>query len=256
MVSVYAASVTLSARAQLDSAAAASIITSSLAASLRAPRIPHSSGTLAWGEGTTSYKHKVSVTLVSNQGEEIECQCVVLPNIVPTLSQANYKQIRQMGFLHGLPLADPLYQPGCRIDMLLEMGISTKLTRDGRVTSPDGYLEAQRTIFGWTVAGTQRVNEQFHPPLGSSTIHLITTVSVSARRKQNQVEKVALALSLDELRAVRHFDQTVSRDQDGVYVTKFPRPPHPPQLGHSRNAALKRFLGNESSLRRKGTLQA
>ena len=52
--------------------------------------------------------------------------------------------------------------------------------------------------------------------------------------------------------AVHHFQDTFSRDEDGRYRVSLPRKTPTPELGKSRDVALKRYLSNERSLKRRG----
>lgn len=62
-------------------------------------------------------------------------------------------------------------------------------------------------------------------------------------------------MSLDDEQATCHFTNTVNRDSSGRYHVSLPRRQGAPPLGTSRDIALRRFLNNEKSLTRKGTIK-
>ena len=70
-----------------------------------------------------------------------------------------------------------------------------------------------------------------------------------------KVEEVANnndSLSMEEQQALDHFHSTVSRDASGRYVVQLPRKIPTPELGCSREQAVRRFVQNERTLTRKG----
>ena len=62
------------------------------------------------------------------------------------------------------------------------------------------------------------------------------------------------SLRPEEQSAVRHFQDTHQRQQDGRYVVKLPRKDDTPILGRSREQAVKRYLSNECRLNKEGKL--
>lgn len=153
IVTVQATGLILRARAQLDSGASASVISSSLATSLKAPTVSAVRTHLGGISGLCESHRQVLVTLSGNDGQRFEVQCHVLPVIPPTGSNVHMDTIRQLHFLQDLPLADPHYQSGDRIDLLLEMGVVNELFSDHLRYHPARALTAEHTVFGWTVGG-------------------------------------------------------------------------------------------------------
>lgn len=255
IVTVAATGLVQRARAQLDSGAATSVITTNLAKTLRAPTIPSANAHLGGIHGSFSSHRQVLVSLFGNDGQRFDVQCHVLDIIPPTGSNASMDQVRQLPLLHNLELADPHYQSGERIDLLLEMGVVNELYTDNRRYHTNRSLTAEHTVFGWTVGGRYCSDSSVADPAPSvSTIHRLSVLTGADHKRQSQVSVSNSHYTALEQKALDHFHTTRKRDQNGRYRVALPRRSLSPALGHSRSMALKRLLSNEVSLRRKGRL--
>lgn len=257
IVTVRASGLVQRVRAQLDSGAAASVITSALAASLHAKTVPTPSVQLGGILGRGGSHRQVDVTLTGNRGQDFTLRCHVLDTIPSTPSHADMSAIRKLPFLHDLPLADPAFHSGDRIDLLIEMGTVNELFTDQRVYHTDRALTAEHSIFGWTVGGRCKEPGHTNPDEDTPLTPIIQRLSVdlaTSLRRQHQVQSPVISLSPMEQKAMDHFDETILRDQDGRYRAALPRLDHPPLLGRSRGLCLRRFLSNEKSLQRRGML--
>ncbi len=74
------------------------------------------------------------------------------------------------------------------------------------------------------------------------------------RLYQLEAEPERKSLTQDEVRALDDFWDNHHRLPEGRFCVRLPRKETPPVLGESRQTAIRRFLSNESSLRRKGKL--
>lgn len=256
VVGIQARSLFQKARAQLDSGASVSLITSSLAQTLGARPIPHSQATMV-GVGGVTYTslHTVKAVLIGNQGEELRTLFHVVESISPTDSRTDMRRVRRLPFLKRLHLSDPHYNPSSRIDVLMDMGSTNACFINEARFSASGLLRAQNSIFGWTVGGHDSSNitpSDVQPTLMKLAVESTLEPLLLKFWEQERISTDDQSLSCDEQQAVSHFQDHLTRDEDGRYRVSLPRRQPTPELGRSRSTALRRFVHNESSLRKRG----
>lgn len=242
----------------MDSGATISLVSRSLANTIKARWIPNSGTQICGVGGTFNSSHQVEITLIGNEGELFDSIFHVVDSIPSMSSRANVKQAFSLPFLSNLQLADPLYTSSAHIDILLDMGTTNRCSKDGVLHSHDRSLKAKNTVFGWTVGGH---HTQLHQSSSSSPTSLRVTVNEedpnSFLKKfwdLDQFSSEHQLLSSEDQQAVDHFNSTFRRDPDGRYRVALPRRTPTPQLGCSRETARQRFLNNERSLQRRGAL--
>lgn len=148
------------ARAQLDTGACVTVITRSLASTLKTRRIPNSSINVSGLTGDITTSHQVEVTLLGDpklgyQNEKVVLKAHVVDSIPPASSQADVTKFHQLPFLKGLPLADLSYSSAAKIDLLLDIGtFYSCCKRETLWSSIIPSIRADKTIFGWIVGGT------------------------------------------------------------------------------------------------------
>lgn len=268
VVRVRAKGITQQGRTHLDTGATVTLITREFANKLKVPKIAHSSSTITGISDTFQTLYKVKLRLLGSpkmgKGRQaVEVIAHIVEQIPAPCSSVDMTSVRTLPFVHKLPLADPQYTPGAKIDLLLEMAAITvasfRRTRYSQVSN----LEARMTIFGWVIGGSHHPPQQsFHP-----TVCCVSKRSLSKPAQDDpdhllslfwETEPADNSLSIDlsnDDRAVAHFTATHKRDHTGRYSVSLPRVPNPPRLGASQAIAHRRFLANERSLARKGTLQ-
>lgn len=160
IIRVRADSLVQRARAQMDSGASISLMTRSLATTLKASKLPDSGANISGVGGTLTSTHCVEVTLMGDEGEEIPVKFHVVDAIPSTESKADVRRIFELPFLDGLQLSDPGYTSASRIDMLLDMGVANMCTKDGVKHSTNRALKAESTVFGWIVGGHDSPSNQ------------------------------------------------------------------------------------------------
>lgn len=250
------------ARAQLDTGASISLITRRLATTLNAKKIPNSAIDLTGIGGHLTTMYQVELTLLGDpklgyQNELVTLRAHVVKDIPSSSSHADVRKILQLPFLNGLPLADPSYTSNSRIDLLVDVGTFNTCCRGKTQQSAIPSLKAELTIFGWTVGGTD------------SQEHQIGSGALSCLRVSRAVEDPERLLrrfweteefpsddpsqTPEEQQACEHFRSTVQRDDDGRYRVSLPRRLGVPDLGASREIALRRYLSTERSLTKQGT---
>lgn len=258
IVRVQAKGLQQKARAQLDSGATISLITRKLANTIRASKIPDSAMKISGIGGVEHSPHRVEVVLLGRQGEEV----VVTPHVVDQIphspSRTDVGKVHRLPLARDLTLSDPGYTSSARIDLLLSSRKSNACFRDGVRYSKDRELKAENTIFGWTIhGGDTRENQEE----GSHS----TCLHISAEEEEDPERLLRRFWELEpfpeeettqtseELRAVQHFGDTVRRDTDGRYRVSLPRKLPTPELGKSRDNAMRRYLSTERSLKKKGS---
>lgn len=158
LVTVTAGGVNQKARALLDTGASVSLITKELATMLGARRISNSS--ISTGiTGTSRTLYQVELTLsgderVGCEDERVILRAHVVNHIAPATSTADVQRIFSMPFLSGLPLADPTYTSSAPIDIILDVGSFFVCRRGETRISSIPSINADRTIFGWIVGGS------------------------------------------------------------------------------------------------------
>ena len=151
-----------------------------------------------------------------------------------------------------IELADPEFGTPARIDLILGADVYNKVIRHGRRSGPPGSPTANKTAFGWVLAGTVQTSG---PIKNADTCCLSSTVGDELLRAFWEIEDCKFAepaLSIEEKAVVSHFEATYSRDELGRFIVHLPRKDDCPKLGESCTMAVKRFINLERSLRAKG----
>lgn len=93
------------------------------------------------------------------------------------------------------------------------------------------------------------------PPQLSSKWLLRLTEPHDAIHKLWKLDKVPEVKSLtdDDQQVVRLFENTHSRTEKGRYMVSLPRIQQPPDLGESRARAVRRYINNEKTLKRRAS---
>lgn len=150
-------------RAHLDTGASLTLITRDFAQKLRAKKIPHSSSSVTGVFSSLQTLYQMKLTLFGSPKlgcghQSITVVAHVIDHLPPPTSLVDMSAVRGLPFLQRLPLADPGYSPGSKIDILLEMAAVTACGLRQSKFAASSNLEACKTMFGWTVGGS------FHPP--------------------------------------------------------------------------------------------
>lgn len=236
-------------RVAIDSGASSSLITESLASRLKLPRHPRRLNIAgACGDGVS--RHYVELTLQStvDQSKTLTGQFNVVSKLPASPPPTNIENIKSEPHIKGLPLADPQF--GGSLDVLLGLDCSECIT--GTLTrGTNSKVSTQPTIFGWTVSGPLNYSSSQTYVLQVHMTEDNLAEDLSRLWELDKTPESANLSSRDE-DIVQHFQDTHQVDSDGRYIVKLPRIPNPPQLGKSRNLAVRRFEQNEKSLDRKG----
>ncbi len=238
------------ARAVLDSGAGVSMMSESLASTLKLPRNPQRmslGGSFSEGHS----KFCVSTQLYSEDMSFVSKPIVfsVVPKMKPIKSPSHKDHILKLPSLKSLPLADP--ELGGPIDLYIGNMDLDSCIYEGSLKF-DG-LKIINTPFGWSIAGPLSSDEE---PLAFMTTAAPDDLQEDLA-KLWQLDQVPEApnLSPEADEVIRDFEKTHSRIE-GRFAVVLPRPKQPPPLGDSRPQAFKRLISNEKSLKTKGKLDA
>ena len=111
------------------------------------------------------------------------------------------------------------------------------------------------SIFGWIVGGTYSVKnprQMVHISLHTSAVDSKTHDLLRAFWEIEEPPSSHSAFTAEEQQALDHFSDNVARDQTGRYTVKLPWKESTPLLGCSKEQAVRRYLQNEKTLKRKG----
>ena len=191
-------------------------------------------------------------------------KATVLPKVTPDMPRHSLHAVKKLCHLKDLaPLADPNFHVPKRIDLLLDVECLNDILLPDKRSGPPGTPSAWRTHLGWGVMGSYSVNKQ--ETTSGNALSVVATSTKEEVGLDNQLQRFwtqeamivgSLALSSSEKAVELHFATTHQYlPQRQRYVVSLPRQGGSLKLGDSRSIAAKRFLSNEASLTRKGTLQ-
>ena len=101
-----------------------------------------------------------TVSHVHGKGKKIHVpHAFVLPKVTPDMPANPIGSIRKWRHLKDLDLADPEYGTPSRIDVLIGADHYGEVLLHGRRWGPRGTPYAQRTCFGWVLAGPTRTKD-------------------------------------------------------------------------------------------------
>ncbi|XP_059220655.1 uncharacterized protein LOC131995716 [Stomoxys calcitrans] len=181
---------------------------------------------------------------------------IILPKLTNKLPSVSFKK-PDSPELRKLDLADPNFNKGSNIDLILGNDSERHINLDGIVRNICGVASAYNTIFGWVLSG----------PVPTETSHSFTTNVVPSEgavlsdllRKFWEIEEIPSTPQIPE--SHRYCEElyatTTTRDSDGRYVVRLPFKRDFPQnvyLGPSRFLALGQYARLEKSLSRDSEL--
>ena len=238
------------ARAFLDSGAGVSMISETLASTLKLPRYPQRMS-LSGSFGEDHSKFCVISELLSNDASFVSkpITFTVISKMKPTQVPPNRDAILQLPSLKDLPLSDK--ELGGPIDIVIGNMDLDACVYEGSMNF-DG-LKVINTPFGWSVAG---------PLLNGAKPQTLSMKALPDDLHNNlarlwELDRVPEApnLSPEADEVIQEFERT-HRRVDGRYMVTLPRVKTPPELGDSCGQAVKKLLSNEKTLKAKDKLDA
>ncbi|XP_066581625.1 uncharacterized protein [Prorops nasuta] len=160
---------------------------------------------------------QITLHSLSRHGVSLDVTAIILPTITqylpPTYSRSSFPS------LSGIDFADNFASTKVPIDVLIGADYITSVVEGPYINSPDNSLRAQRTIFGWIVAG-------FVPKAGHShslTVHHCLDLENTLRNfwELEEVPEVK-PMSTEDSLCEQHFVDTVTRTPSGRFVVALP----------------------------------
>ncbi|XP_075150627.1 uncharacterized protein LOC142224725 [Haematobia irritans] len=153
--------------------------------------------------------------------------------------------LRQLGDVANLDLADPKFYISQPVDLLIGMDIGPLIFDIGSPMRSIGTLLAQNTVFGWIIGGPMT-----NDPYNNNRISLHNTVAIEqvlTRFWEMEETPKKILRSEEDMFCESNFKQTTKRNSDGRYVVSLPfKKCH--ELGSSRNIAMAQFYRMETKL--------
>ncbi|XP_062533922.1 uncharacterized protein LOC134202935, partial [Armigeres subalbatus] len=151
-------------RALVDSGSQVSLITEACVKRLglrRSNATLEVTGVNAEVVGKTAGKVTLVITPRFEKARKLVTQAYVLGKLTATLPCQRFN-VSNMSYLEGLQLADPQFNKPGSMDIILGADVFLSILQSGQVKDHYGNPVAQRSVFGWMVAGKVSTDECAH----------------------------------------------------------------------------------------------
>lgn len=245
-------------RALLDSASMCSFVTENCVQKLGLQRT-HAclsiSGLSCQKAGTTRGQVEIELYSRHDKSSPITLDALIMNKITTNLPQLSF-DISSWSNLKGLSLADPTFNKSTKIDILIGVQQFYKIQCPEPIIHITSNTIAQKTQFGWVVAGYSSLNEiQTSLPTvtrdDNDDLHELLHNFWKLEEVPNTTFK-----TLDETFAEIHYNQNTVLLEDGKYCVKLPFKLNHTRLGNSKSAALRRLYSMEHKFKRNPEYQA
>lgn len=229
------------ARALIDPASHASIVTENLVQQLRSKRCKMPVELSGVGEASAGLCDSYVNLRVSGRRNDtdLDVSALVLKRITSNLPTMRVQK-KDWPHLRDLPLADENYDVPASIDLLLGSGVYHKLLLSGVRKGDDGPI-GQETIFDWILTGEAEESISKAPMVASFHVCLDLDTQLRKFWEQEEVEPER-QLSMEEAACEQHFVETAKRGDDGRYTLQLPFRLTKEKLGESRSMAVRRLM--------------
>jgi hypothetical protein len=181
--------------------------------------------------------------------------CLVVGKITDNLPSLSINS--SLNIPKNIKLADPTFNQSGQIDLLIGSALFWKLLSIGQIHVNQSGTIFQKTKLGWIVSGPI-------PQTSSNSVcnvSKIASLDLQLKRFWEINESHNLNLTnhskADDELCEQMFEKTTQRDPlSGRFTVKLPFRNNPPNLGHSRELAIKRFKSLENKFFRNSTLQS
>ncbi|XP_062538002.1 uncharacterized protein LOC134206317 [Armigeres subalbatus] len=140
-------------------------------------------------------------------------------------------------------LVDPQFNRPSAIDIILGADVFLALLEGGQVKNESGHTVAQRTVFGWIVAGQYDASGTTQSNHTIVNLHVETDLNRTLQQfwEQEEIFKPP-SLTLPEQQVIEHFNSTLQRDETGRFIVRLPFDDSKPALGDSLAVAYTSFM--------------
>jgi hypothetical protein len=182
--------------------------------------------------------------------------CLVLNKITEELPLSSFEfESRQIP--GNINLADPEFNVSRKVDVLLGSSIFWRVLSVGQIKATRNNPHLQETILGWVVGGDMVAGRK--PSYGT-----LCNVSLNSINKQLSkfwdvdeypTNKRVVIVKKEDIECETHFKNTCSRNAEGRFTVEIPFKLNGPNIGVSKEMAIKRFLSLENKFRKDPALK-
>ncbi|GFW23235.1 DUF1758 domain-containing protein [Trichonephila clavipes] len=201
--------------------------------------------------GVTAGQTKGCVDLVigsQSSNERLEMNAFIL-NKVTSQIPSEFLDVKDLDYLKSIPLSDEEFMSPKECDIILGSDCFFDILRSGKIVGSKNEPIAQRTMFGWVVAGKLNVKNKEPHELYShflSTENELNTDSLLQRFWETEELSVKKQfLSDEEQFCENHFKSNFKYNDEGRFVVKLPIYRDTSRLGNTKGIAISRLLAME-----------
>ncbi|XP_011879464.1 PREDICTED: uncharacterized protein LOC105568410, partial [Vollenhovia emeryi] len=243
-------------RALLDQGSEMTLISQTLAQTLRAKRLKMPiSVSAVGGINAGTFQHVTNIFISSRKSlvPSFATTALILKSLTSYTPKRN-ADISSLSYLSDLPLADADPTSPDPISIIIGADLYSDIILDGVRKGGLGYPLAQNSVLGWVISGpthssapndrSTATTSSSHCSFNSISVHHVVgspSLDVELRRfwEVGELPRQSL-LSPQEKQCEEHFCSTHSRDPNGRYVVRLPFKETPPlNIGSSRFRAEK-----------------
>ena len=194
---------------------------------------------------SVNYSTQVSIKSKYNQYSQ-NIRCLILDRITENLPVSSVN-LANITVPKNIKLADPQFYRSAPIDLLIGAELFVPLMCIGQIHLAPGQPHFQKTHLGWILGGTINLTNNKTKALCHLS-HLGTELQEQVTKFLNieDVRVIADKLSPEERQCETHFRDTVKRDSQGRFIVRLPFKNSLPDLGDSKQGAVKRFRSLEN----------
>ncbi|XP_065094221.1 uncharacterized protein LOC135714779 [Ochlerotatus camptorhynchus] len=182
-------------------------------------------------------------------------ECLVLPRLTMDLPSTSV-DASTWSIPPGIQLADPSFHSRKSIDLVLGAEVFYDIFHvSGRIRIGDALPPLINSTLGWVVSG-KASSPQPKRPLVVNVASIADLSQIMERFWTIEEDTSSPSYSVEEAACEAHFQQTVSRNQQGRYIVRLPvKPDVLTSLGDNRRTAVRRFrmiqqrMGTDPQLR-------
>ncbi|XP_058817300.1 uncharacterized protein LOC131680603 [Topomyia yanbarensis] len=205
------------------------------------------------GEAVGTIAGMVRLMISSRFDEKVKLatQAYVMGKLTATLPCQQFSA-SNMPHLEGLKLADPQFNKPSSVDVIMGADVFLSILQAGQVKGHNGIPVAQRSIFGWMVAGRISKQRCTHAHHKAVNLHQDVSIDRTLRLFWEEQELPNSKLWTEEEKGViEHFNSTVTRSKEGRFIVRLPLDDSKLKLGGSLTAATKRRFQRDANFKQR-----
>jgi hypothetical protein len=236
-------------RAMLDQGSQQHLITTELCNKLNLNIKPTCLTISGICESQNTIKESAQIEIKSNcNNYNVKIECLVVREINSNFPVDTFEK-SDIPIPANLDLADPNFNISSGIDILIGAGLFWDILRDGRIKLSNNQTYIQNTTLGWILGG----------PFQTAAIQIHNSIccNLKSTNPNESLQKLVTKfwevenfdsdkiLTVEDQKCEDIFNQTHARDFKGKFILRLPFKSDPPNIGATRELALKRFYALE-----------